>query len=106
MTIKELIKEIEQGGRLVVFKYCISLFIFSTKRSSAIYFIKPGKGTSGKEIIFSIITLFFGWWGVPWGPIYAIQSLKINMEGGEDITFLILPSLQKIEGSIKISDIK
>jgi len=31
----------------------------------------------------SIITWLFGWWGFPWGPIYSIQTLFINMFGGK-----------------------
>ncbi len=31
----------------------------------------------------SIITLFTGWWGVPWGPIYSIGSILSNGFGGK-----------------------
>ena len=27
-----------------------------------------------------------GWWGIPWGPIYSIQSLYTNITGGHDVT--------------------
>jgi hypothetical protein len=27
-----------------------------------------------------------GWWGIPWGPIFSIQSLITNFKGGKDLT--------------------
>ncbi|WP_377275436.1 DnaJ domain-containing protein [Rhizobium sp. R86522] len=31
----------------------------------------------------SVITLFTGWWGAPWGPIYSIGSILSNGFGGK-----------------------
>ncbi|MFQ6403237.1 J domain-containing protein [Methylophilus sp. 'Pure River'] len=31
----------------------------------------------------SLVTWLFGWWGLPWGPIYSIQTLLVNMFGGK-----------------------
>ncbi|MHB0772307.1 J domain-containing protein [Bradyrhizobium sp. 1.29L] len=30
----------------------------------------------------SAVTWLLGWWGVPWGPIYAVQAIITNMLGG------------------------
>jgi hypothetical protein len=34
-----------------------------------------------------------GWWGFPWGPIFSIQSLVVNLKGGKDLTAAISASL-------------
>lgn len=36
-----------------------------------------------KAIQASSITLILGWWALPWGPLYSIQALFINMMGGQ-----------------------
>jgi len=87
--------ELSRGARFVVFQYCISIIILTFKRSSDIYFIKAGEGTFGKGIIHTLISLLLGWWGVPWGPIYTIQSLITNSCGGRDVTQAVLEAVQK-----------
>ncbi|MES2569333.1 MAG: hypothetical protein V4710_04680, partial [Verrucomicrobiota bacterium] len=34
----------------------------------------------------SLFTLLVGWWGIPWGPIYTIQTVYRNFRGGVLIT--------------------
>jgi hypothetical protein len=63
------------------------------KRGSDIYFIKAGESTIKHSIGFTLITLFFGWWGIPWGPIYSIGALYSNLTGGKDMTQEILNSM-------------
>jgi hypothetical protein len=41
------------------------------------------------------LSAFLGWWGIPWGPIYTIQSLSKNISGGKDVTDQVLASLAK-----------
>jgi hypothetical protein len=37
--------------------------------------------------------LVAGWWGIPWGPIYTIQSVYKNSKGGIDITPSVVETL-------------
>ncbi len=39
-----------------------------------------------KQIQYSLATLVCGWWGVPWGPVYTVQSLAKNVSGGYIMT--------------------
>ena len=39
------------------------------------------------------ISCALGWWGIPWGPIYTIQSLWVNFKGGKDVTQEVLVSM-------------
>lgn len=40
----------------------------------------------GKGLGFTLLSLLFGWWGIPWGPIYTIGALITNFSGGRDVT--------------------
>jgi hypothetical protein len=86
----EFSKELEKGGKFVVFEYAISLLIVTFKRSSDVYFIKAGESTFQYSILYTLITILLGWWGIPWGPIYSIGSILTNVSGGKDITHEIL----------------
>jgi len=86
--------EIERGGRFVVFTYCVSILVLSFKRTSGIYFLKAEDSATGKGLLFSLISLLFGWWGIPWGPIWTIGSLVTNTRGGVNVTSQVLAALQ------------
>jgi hypothetical protein len=90
ITGDDLCKELERGGRFVIFQYCISIVILTFKRSSDIYFIKAGESTIKKSIGFTLVSLLLGWWGVPWGFIHTPEVLWTNLRGGEDVTDLVL----------------
>ncbi|MBS1797372.1 MAG: hypothetical protein JSS81_26355 [Acidobacteria bacterium] len=95
ISAQQLNQELAQGARFVLFEYCISLIIVTFKRPSAVYYIRPGEGTFGKSIGFTLITLLFGWWGIPWGPIYSIMSLVTNLGGGKNITAEIVNAMNR-----------
>ena len=86
LTNAQVNDEVQRGGRFVMYQYCISVLVMTLKRPSDIYFVKAGAGSIGKGIGFSAIALLLGWWGIPWGPIYTIQSLWVNCRGGRDVT--------------------
>ncbi len=81
-----ILAEIDRGARFVVYQYCISLLVITFKRLSNVYFIRPGESRITKGLGFSLLTLVLGWWGIPWGPIYTVQSVWVNFSGGRDIT--------------------
>lgn len=93
ITADELKKELECGAKFVIYQYCVSIVIMTFKRSSDIYFVRGGESGVGSGMIFSVISLLFGWWGIPWGPIYTIQSFYYNFKGGKDITQEVLASM-------------
>ena len=89
----QLRHEIETGGRFVVFQYCISIVVLSFKKVSPIYFIKGDESAFGKGACFSLISLLFGWWGIPWGLIWTVSSLITNCRGGRNITSEVLKTV-------------
>ncbi|HPO05582.1 MAG TPA: hypothetical protein PLQ36_00565 [Candidatus Gracilibacteria bacterium] len=69
-------------AKLVVFPYCISTFFLSFIRNSDVYLIKNHESSFKYAWQFILISLIFGWWGIPWGPIYTIKSLYQCLKGG------------------------
>ncbi len=78
--------EIQRGAKFVFYQYAISVLVMSFRRSSDIYFIPAGESSITKGLPWSLISLVAGWWGIPWGPIFTIQSLVTNFKGGKDVT--------------------
>jgi hypothetical protein len=74
----------------VVYHYCISLGIVSFKRSSGIKVIPPGGSRFLAGLPYTLISLFAGWWGIPWGPIWTLEALGRNLGGGTDVTELVI----------------
>lgn len=92
----ELQQEIQQGAKFVLFQYCISILILTFKRSSNVYFIRPDENAFVKGLPFTLLSLVLGWWGIPWGPIYTVQSVWVNSKGGKDVTSEILTSMTSV----------
>jgi hypothetical protein len=93
LTVPQIQSMVNQGGKFVIFQYTISILVMTFKRSSDIYFIKPGEGTIGYSWGFTLINLILGWWGIPWGPIYTIGALFTNLGGGKDFTSEVMHDL-------------
>ena len=86
LTAADLEKEISDGGRFVYFAYTISLLFVTFRDVSGVYLIRPGEGTAGKSLLFTLVTFLVGWWGIPWGPKFTMQAIRINLKGGKDVT--------------------
>jgi hypothetical protein len=82
----QLAYEVQRGAKFVVYQYCISIVILTFKRSSDIYLIRPEDSAVVKGLGFSLASLFLGWWGIPWGPIYTIGAFITNFRGGKNVT--------------------
>jgi len=94
MRAGEVDFEIQRGARFVLFQYCISIVVLTFRRASNIYFLRQGESSLTKGLPFTLLSLVAGWWGVPWGPIFTIQSVYNNSRGGKDVTQSVLNSLR------------
>ena len=92
---QRLAEELQRGARFVIYQYCISILILTFRRPSDIYFVRAGESAVSKGLGFSLVSLFLGWWGIPWGPIYTIGSFITNFRGGKDVTQEVLASFQQ-----------
>jgi hypothetical protein len=67
--------------RATVFTYVLSGIVITLRRagSSGIF---CGSCRRKEGIKWSVLTGVLGWWGIPWGPLYTVQSLVHNARGG------------------------
>lgn len=93
LSTRDIQSELERGGRFVIYSYCISILVMTFKRPTSIYFLRSGESGLVKGLPFTFISLIFGWWGIPWGPIYTIGSFITNLSGGKDITAEVLQTM-------------
>ena len=94
MSQEQLVHELQSGARFVQYQFCFSLGIMTIKQGTNFYFVRAGESRAVKGIRWSLLTLLIGWWGIPWGPIYTVQSLWVNLRGGDDVTPLAATALQ------------
>ena len=90
MTPEQVRFEVQRGARFVLFQYCISALVVTFRRPSDIYLIRAEENATVKGLPFTLLTLLLGWWGIPWGPIYSVQSLITNLGGGKKVTSEIM----------------
>lgn len=93
MTVDEIEDEVEDGAKFVCYTWVISFVILTFKRSTDIYYIRPGHSRMTKAIGPTLLSCVVGWWGFPWGVIYTIQAIATNLGGGTDLTEEVLDSL-------------
>jgi hypothetical protein len=93
MEPEALHNAVEQGARLVLFQYAISLIVITFRRNTAIRLVAPGQNPVVKGLPYTLFTLFLGWWGFPWGLIRTPQVLYFNLKGGTDVTDGVLAVL-------------
>lgn len=86
LTVINIQDEINDGGKFVIYRYCISIIILSFKRSSDIYFTKSNQSRVTHGLQWSLLSILLGWWGIPWGIIYTIGALVTNFKGGKNVT--------------------
>ncbi len=90
LTHRQLMEEIGRGGRFVTFLYAISVVFMTFRRSTEVRFVRAGETVGASAWGPTLLTMFAGWWGFPWGPIYSVQSIFRNAMGGRDVTEVML----------------
>ena len=96
LSVEELNLELSRGAQFVIYQYCISIVVMTFKRPSHIYFVRSDQSKITKGLLYSLISLVFGWWGFPWGPIYTIGSFITNFGGGKIVTNEVLQSINRV----------
>ena len=86
-------QEVARGAKFVLYSYNFSIVVMSFKQPSNVHFVRPGQNRIVKGLPFSLISLVFGWWGIPWGPIYTIGSAYHHIVGGKDLTLEVMSHL-------------
>ena len=84
LSAAELNYELQNGGRLVVYQYCISVIFITFARNSKVFLVRSDESAVKKGLSYSLLSLLFGLWGIPWGPIRTISAILTNFGGGKD----------------------
>lgn len=94
-SLKEYQREVDNGGKFVIYNYSISIIVYSWKASSGIYLVRGHESAALKGWFFTLVSLLLGWWGIPWGPIFTIQSIGKNLSGGHDVTLEVMSEAER-----------
>ncbi len=81
----EIYNMLDKGAKIVQYSYAISIIVMTFSLNTKPYLIPKGKNGKKEGIIFSIITILLGWWGIPWGPVRSIRALITNYSGGKKV---------------------
>lgn len=73
-------KKMDVDMEIVQFQTCIS-FLFISLRMPSRFYIKGYHNTKIIGSAYALVAIIFGWWGLPWGPIYTVQSIIKNIKG-------------------------
>jgi len=98
LSVEQVSNEVNRGGRFVMYQYTISLIVVTLQRSSDIHFVRAEENSSTKGLPFTVISLLFGWWGIPWGPIRTFSSIRCNFSGGKDVTQEVMGLMDSLGG--------
>lgn len=91
-TPLEVEEQVRRGAKFVVFPWTVSVLILTLKRTSSVHYVAPDESAVAKGLPCILVTLLFGWWGIPWGPIYSVMSIVEILGGGIDVTRTIVGS--------------
>lgn len=93
-SFESIMEQRNNGGKFVFYEYLIPRPIVTPGRgASKIYFIRKGEKTN-YNIKYNAITLLWGWWGLPFGPVYIPKTLS-NNKNGIDVTEDVYNNLTK-----------
>ena len=86
LTLADIEDAVAGGGRFVFYEYCISIVFASARRPTAVVLLRPGDWGVARGLPYCLVSLLFGWWGMPSGVIYTPLTLFNNLCGGCDVT--------------------
>ena len=86
LSNEEIDWELRNGAKFVVYHYCVSIIVWSFFRTSQVHFIRSNESAVWKGMKYTLLSLLLGWWGVPFGPIFTIIAIVINLFGGRNMT--------------------
>lgn len=74
-------RKITPSSVLVQYQACVSLFIMTMRfRSPRVVVGSEQHQSTG--VIYTLVSVIAGWWGIPWGFIYTPQAIYRNVRGG------------------------
>jgi hypothetical protein len=83
---EEVRSRVQSGARLVRFEFCVSFLFATVRRQSPLYLTGSWQDRYLRGLAYSLVALFLGPWGVPWGLIWTLWAIWVNLTGGVDET--------------------
>lgn len=93
MTLQQIEDDVLRGGRFRVFRWNFSVIIISFQRTSGLHYIRSGHGPGPHAWPWTLLSLAIGWWGIPWGIFFTLQTLYTNCMGGKEMTAEVLGAI-------------
>jgi uncharacterized membrane protein len=93
LSAEDLQREAMQGGKFIYYSFTVSLIVVTFKRTSGVYLVRNQENGVAKGLPFTLLSIFFGWWGIPYGPKYTIEAIRTNIKGGKDVTDEIMATI-------------
>jgi len=93
LTVGEMRTAVKDGARFVVFEYVLSFLFGARRRTSPIFFVRPGESIIWQSLRYNLITLVFGWWSFPFGPAFTIGAIRDNLRGGHDVSAQVIDDI-------------
>lgn len=90
---EELRTRVAAGDRCVRFEYCVSLLFITVRRQTDVYLTSSWQERYLRGLWFSFLALLLGPWGVPWGALWTVWSVWVNVSGGVDCTSDVLRAM-------------
>jgi len=84
------------GGQVILYRYVVSAIVISHSDFRAVW-IAPGRNRRQAMLLHSLPTMVCGWWSLH-GVFWTVQALAHNINGGVDISEMLL----KFEGSSNV----
>lgn len=95
-NFEQVMEEQNKGASFVTYQWIIPLPWFSPiKRLSSVYFIDKNSNAARYAKKYNTLNLLFGWWGLPFGPVFLWKSIYLNNNGGIDVTEDVYLNLSK-----------
>jgi len=91
--LDSLKKDVDSGGRFILFNYRIGLGLISLLRFSPAIFIKREENIEKFKKKYNRLNFVFGPWFIFKGPFLTYDAYKVNKNGGIDVTKDILTNL-------------
>jgi hypothetical protein len=94
LSANDLQQASDSGARFIYYAFTISFLVVTFKSTSGVYLIRSDENSFLKGIPYTLVSFFFGWWGIPYGPKYTLESIRTNLHGGKDVTDEVMATVE------------
>jgi hypothetical protein len=94
LTPDEARARIDAGAMCIRYDYVASALFITFRWQSKVHLVRHEASTYFRAIPYSLFTILFGVWGIPWGPIESAKAIWNNLGGGTDVTDEIEEALE------------